>query len=304
MSGPADGLPLRGRGRAEAGLVAGVAPRRGTSADDADWTVNSASGSWRLPWGELWRGREIVGFFALRDLRVRYKQAVLGIAWVVLQPLVTVVAFTLVFDRLADVDSQGIPYPAFALAGLVGWTYLSQCIGRGSDVLVSNSSLITKVYIPRLTAPLASLLPPLADALVGLVLLGVVCFLYGVSPGPQLLLLPLWVALLALTALGPTCFLAALNVRFRDVRQIVPTALQALLFLSPVGYSSASLDGAAQHLYALNPVVGALEFGRFVLIGGSFPGTVLAISATVSVLLAAAGVLFFHRASRAFADVI
>jgi ABC-2 type transport system permease protein/lipopolysaccharide transport system permease protein len=252
----------------------------------------------------LWRGREIVWFFALRDLRVRYKQAAIGVAWVVLQPLVTVLAFTLVFDRLADVNSQGLPYPVFALAGLLGWTYVSQCISRGSEVLVANTSLVTKVYFPRLTAPLAALLPPLVDLVVGLGLFAVVCLRYGAVPRPTLLLLPLWLVLLAVTAFGPICFLAALNVRFRDVRQVVPTGLQALLFLSPVAYSSTSLHGAARYLYALNPVVGAVETGRFVLAGTPWPGAAAAISGAVALLLAVAGAAFFQRASTTFADVI
>ncbi len=267
------------------------------------WTVNAAQGQ-LVDWGELWRAREIIGFFALRDLRVRYKQAVLGAAWVAIQPLVTVAAFTLVFDRLARVDTRGVPYVAFALAGLLGWTYVSQCIGRGSEVLVGNTSLVTKVYFPRLTAPLSSLLPPLVDLLVGLVVLAVVCLVLGVRPSAGLLLLPAWLVLLVLTALGPTCLLAAVNVRFRDVRQVVPTALQVLLFLSPVAYSAASLDGAARYAYALNPVAGVLEFGRFVLVGGPWPGTVLAVSSAVAVLFALVGVRYFLRASRAFADVI
>ncbi|MGY1609577.1 ABC transporter permease [Geodermatophilus sp. SYSU D00700] len=275
-----------------------------TPDDGPKWIVNAARGGALIPWGEVWRAREIVWFFALRDLRVRYRQAVLGVAWVVLQPLITVGAFTVVFDRLADVNSQGLPYPVFALSGLLGWTYVASCIGRGSEVLVANTSLITKVYFPRLMAPLASLLPPLVDLVVGLGLLAVACAFYGVTPGPALLLLPAWITLLAVTALGPTCFLAALNVRYRDVRQIVPTALQILLFLSPVGYSAASLIGPSQYAYALNPIVGALEFGRFVLVGGPWPGRALALSATVGLLLAIAGVCYFQRAARTFADVI
>jgi ABC-2 type transport system permease protein/lipopolysaccharide transport system permease protein len=270
----------------------------------ASWTVNSPRAGSLFPAADIWQGREIILFFALRDLRVRYKQAVLGVAWVVAQPIITVLTFTLVFDRLADVDSQGLPYPVFALAGLLGWTYVSQCISRGSEVLVNNTSLITKVYFPRITAPLASLLPPGVDLLVGMVLLLLLCLVYGVLPGAALLLLPVWLLLLALTALGPTCFLAALNVRYRDVRQIVPPVLQALLFLSPVGYSSTSLDGVARYLYALNPVVGVLELGRFVLVGGEWPGAPVAVSAAVAVLLAVGGVAYFQRSARHFADVI
>jgi ABC-type polysaccharide/polyol phosphate export permease len=272
--------------------------------EEAPWTVNSARSGALLPWAELWCSREIVWFFALRDLRVRYKQAVIGVAWVILQPAITVLAFTLVFDRLAEVDSQGLPYAVFALAGLLGWTYVSQCISRGSEVLVGNTSLVTKVYFPRLTAPMSALGPPLVDLLVGLCLFAVISLSYGVTPGPALLLLPLWLALLGLTAFGPLCYLAALNVRFRDIRQIVPTALQALLFLSPVAYSSASLEGVARHLYALNPVVGAVETGRFVLTGAPWPGMMVAISTGVALILALTGVAYFQRAARNFADVI
>ena len=292
------------RGGGQVRRSPGNVARVSAAPPEAPWTVNSARGGALLPWSELWRAREIVWFFTLRDLRVRYKQAVIGLTWVVLQPAITVLVFTLVFDRLADVNSQGLPYPVFALAGLLGWAYVSQCISRGSEVLVSNTSLITKVYFPRLTAPLAALGPPLVDLLVGLVFFAVVSLTYGVTPGPMLLLLPLWPALLALTAFGPLCFLAALNVRFRDIRQIVPTALQALLFLSPVAYSSASLEGPARFVYALNPVVGAVEAGRFVLTGAPWPGLTVAISGVVALVLAVAGVAFFQRASRTFADVI
>ncbi|WP_049788119.1 ABC transporter permease [Geodermatophilus obscurus] len=274
------------------------------SADSGSpWTVNSAQGK-LVDWRELWNAREIAAFLALRDLRIRYKQAILGAAWVVLQPLVTVAAFTLVFDHLAGVDTRGVPYVAFALAGLLSWSYVSRCIARGSEVLVGDSALVTKVYFPRLAAPLATLLPPLVDLVVGLVALAVVCVVLDVVPTAGLLLLPVWLLLLALTALGPTCFLSAVNVRFRDAGQMVPTALQVLLFLSPVAYSAASLEGAARYAYALNPVVGVIEFGRFVLVGGPWPGTVIAVSTAVSVLLAVLGIRYFLRASRAFADVI
>ncbi len=268
------------------------------------WLENGPRTSVRASLPELWAGRELVLFFASRDLRVRYKQAVLGVLWVVAQPVITVLAFTLVFDRLADIDTGGTPYPVFALAGLLGWNYLSQCIGKGSEVLVGNSSLITKVYFPRLIAPLASLLPPMIDLGVGLLLLLLLCLLYGVAPSAALLLLPVWLALLALTALGVTCALAALNVRFRDVRHLVSPVLQAFLFLSPVAYSAQSLDGASRYLYALNPAVGVLELGRFVLVSGPAPDATLAVSTAMAVVLAVAGVVYFLRASRSFADVI
>lgn len=274
------------------------------SAPAPDWTENSASGGPLIPWRELWGARELVGFFALRDLRVRYKQAVFGVAWVVVQPIITVLVFTLVFDRLADVETGDLPYPVFALSGLLAWSYLSQVIGKGSDVLVGNSALVTKVYFPRIVAPLAALLPSLVDLLVGLFLLLVLCLVYGVTPGLPLLLLPLWLLLLVATALGPVSLLAALNVRFRDVRQVTGPLLQALLFLSPVAYSFAALEGPARVLYAFNPFVAVLEIGRWVLVGAPWPGALVAVSATVALALSAGGLLFFQRASRSFADVI
>jgi len=223
---------------------------------------------------------------------------------VLLQPIMTVSAFTLVFQRLAHVDTQGLPYPVFALSGLLTWTYLSQCISRGSEVLVGNTSLITKVYFPRVIAPLSSLAPPLLDLAVGLALLLIACLAFGVAPGLGLLLLPVWLLLLGLSTVGVVCFLSALNVRFRDVRQIVAPLLQALLFLSPVGYSSQSLHGLVRLSYALNPAVGALELGRFVLVGAPWPGLSLLVSATSAFVLSTAGLIYFQRAQRSFADVI
>jgi ABC-type polysaccharide/polyol phosphate export permease len=268
------------------------------------WTENRAHGG-RLPhWRELWAARELVGFFALRDFQVRYKQAAIGVAWVVIQPLITVAAFTLAFERIARVNSYGVPYPVFALAGLLGWTYFSQCIGRGSEVLVSNPALISKVYFPRLVAPLASLLPGLVDLGVGLVLLAGLGVVFGVAPSLALLLLPVWLFLLVLTALGPTMLLAALNVRYRDVRYVIPPALQALLLLSPVAYSSASLEGVSGLLYALNPMVGALEFGRFILVGTPWPGWQLGVSVGSTLTLAILGFVYFQHAQRSFADYV
>ena len=268
------------------------------------WTENRAHAGPLPHWHELWAARELVGFFALRDFQVRYKQAAVGVAWVVIQPLITVAAFTLAFQRIGGVSSQGVPYPIFALAGLLGWTYFSQCVGRGSEVLVSNPALISKVYFPRLVAPLASLLPGLVDLGVGLVLLAGLGAVFGVAPSPALLLLPVWLLLLLLTAAGPTMLLAALNVRYRDVRYVVPPALQALLLLSPVAYSSASLEGVSGLLYALNPVVGALEFGRFILVGTPWPGWQLGVSVGSMLMLAAIGFIYFQHAQRSFADYI
>ena len=274
------------------------------SVPTAGWTETRAERPPLLQWREIWAARELVAFFALRDFRVRYKQAAVGLAWVVVQPLVTVAAFTLAFNRIASVNSYGLPYPVFALAGLLGWTYISQCVSRGSEILVANPALVSKVYFPRLVAPIASLLPPLVDLLVGLGLLAVLCLVYRTAPSLGLLLLPVWVLVLVLTAVGPVLLLAALNVRFRDVRYVVPPALQALLFISPVAYSGETLQGAARVLYSLNPAAGALELGRFVLVDGPWPGWSLAVSLGSATVIAVVALLYFQRAQRSFADYI
>jgi ABC-type polysaccharide/polyol phosphate export permease len=272
--------------------------------DSLRWTENRSRGVALFDWREIWGARELIGFFGLRDLQVRYKQAVIGVVWVLIQPLITVAAFTLAFQRIARVDTYGIPYPLFAMAGLLGWQYISQCVSRGSEVLVANPALVSKVYFPRLVAPIASTLPSLVDLGVGLVLLGVLCLAYSVAPSLSLLLLPVWLFLLMLTALGPVLLLAAVNVRYRDVRHLVPPLLQALLFLSPVAYSSVGLSGASKLLYSINPAVGVLEFGRFVLVGGPWPGWQIGVSVASAVLVAIVGLVYFQFAQRSFADYI
>src|SRR4051794_1374665 len=206
------------------------------------WTENAAgSGGRPRPWAELWRARELVGFFALRDLKVVYKQAALGVAWILVQPIAAVAAFTLVFDHLAGIDSHGIPYPLFALTGLVTWTYFASTVSRASTALVGNSALITKVYFPRLAAPSAALLPPLVNLGVSLLLVAVFMAGYGIAPTWTVLAAPLWLLLLVLTAFGVALWLSALNVRYRDVQQAVVPLLQLWLFLSPVAYPSTLL---------------------------------------------------------------
>ena len=253
---------------------------------------------------QLWGSRELVGFFALRDLKVRYKQAVLGAAWVLLQPLTTVAALTLVFNRLANVASQGVPYPLFALIGLLTWTYVSRSVTDCSEVLVANSALVTKVWFPRLAAPVAAVLPPLLDLAVAAGLVAVLLAVYGIWPGWQLLVAPLSLLLAVCAALGAGLALATLNVRFRDTRQAIAPLLQLGLFLSPVAYASSSLHGAARLAYAINPAAGAIDLARWSVAGAPWPGWSLAISATSALLVLAGGLLIFLRAERSFADVI
>lgn len=269
------------------------------------WRENSGRDGLREPvLAALWRSRDLVRFFVLRDLRVRYSQAVLGVVWVLLQPAATVVVFTLVFSRLGRVGSDGIPYPLFALAGMVVWTYFSGAVSRGSESLVGNPELVTKVSFPRVAAPTAAVLSPLVDLAVALALLAALLVGYRRSPGWAVLATPVWLVLVVLAALGASLWLSALNVRFRDVKQALGPALQIWLFASPVAYPSSALDGWTALLYAVNPVVGIIGLARWSLLGGPWPGWALAVSSAVVVLVLVSGAAYFRRAQREFADVI
>jgi ABC-type polysaccharide/polyol phosphate export permease len=270
-----------------------------------EWTENRAGKrSGRAVLAEAWHARELVWYFAQRDLRVRYKQAVLGVLWAIAQPLATVVVFTFVFGRLANVDSGDVPYPLLTLSGVVLWAYFASVVNQASDVLVRDSALITKVYFPRLTAPLASLLPPMADMLVTLCLLALLCVAYGFVPAGTVLVLPLVLVLLMATALGVGLWLSALNVRYRDIRHAILPMMQVLLFVSPVGYPSNLVEDGGQFVYALNPMAGVIDLGRWSLLGAPWPGWPLAVSVAVCAAVLASGLWYFSRAERGFADVI
>ncbi|SFO10059.1 ABC-2 type transport system permease protein [Geodermatophilus obscurus] len=282
-------------------MMAGVR----VNGDPATWNENTSRGvSRESPWTALWRARELVGYFALKDLRLRYRQAALGVVWVLAQPIASVTVFTLVFSRLAGVSSQGIPYPLFALVGMVTWTYFSSTVVSASTVLASNVNLVTKVYFPRIAAPASSLLPPGVDLGVSLLLVGVLATYYGIFAGVRLLLVPAWLLMLVLTAAGVALWVSALNVRYRDVQHAVTPLLQLWLFASPVAYGTGSLTGWQQAVYALNPMVGPIEFGRFALTGTPWPGWSLAVSAASAAVVLVTGIRYFGRAQRSFADVI
>lgn len=280
-------------------------PSGGATADAPAWREN-AGGRGLRDGGvrTLWRSRDLVGFFVLRDLRVRYKQATLGVLWVLLQPLATVVVFTLVFSRLARLDSEGVPYPLFALVGMVVWTYLSGAVIRGSESLVSNPELVTKVAFPRIAAPAGAVLPGLVDLLVSLVPVAVLLVHYRHSPGWAVLATPLWLALAVLGAFGCSLWLAALNVRFRDVKHALGPLLQILLFASPVAYPSTLLSGWHELAYAINPAVGVIGLARWSLLGTPWPGWPLLVSLVSLLLVLLGGLVYFQRAQRWFADVI
>lgn len=276
-----------------------------SAAAPVPWTENSSRGeSGTRPWIALWRSRGLVGYLALRDLKLRYRQAALGVVWVLLQPIATVAIFTLVFDRLAGISSQGVPYPLFALTGMVAWAYFSSAATRASEVLVGNPSLVTKVYFPRIAAPAAGMLSPVVDLAVSLVLVAGFATYYQVWSGWNMLAAPLWLLLLAATTFGAALWLSALNVRYRDVQHALGPVLQLWLFASPVAYPAALLSGWKASVYALNPMAGVIEFGRWSLLGTPWPGWRLLISGTVIILMLASGLSYFRRAERSFADVI
>ena len=269
------------------------------------WTDNSARGDSRTQrWAELWQSRGLIGYLALRDLKLRYRQAALGVVWVVAQPVASVVVFTFVFQRLAGIETDGIPYPLFALTGMVAWTYFSSAVTRASEVLVGNPALVTKVYFPRMAAPAAGLVSPLVDLAISMVLVFCLAAYYGVWPGWALLAAQVCLLFLVATTFGFSLWLSAINVRYRDVQHALGPVLQLWLFASPVAYPATLLSGWTELLYAVNPVVGIIELARWSLLGAPWPGWSLLVSAVSASLILFSGLRYFRRAERSFADVI
>jgi ABC-type polysaccharide/polyol phosphate export permease len=279
---------------------------RATVAAGSAWSENRAPAGWlpRLGVGELWRFRELALVLALRDIKVRYKQTVFGLAWVILQPLVAVVIFTIMFGRLARLPSEDLPYAVFVYSGLVLWGYFSGALDTVAQSLVQNRDLVTKTYFPALVAPLAFVLPGLVDLLVSLGVVGVVIAAYGVVPGPALVLLPLWIGACVLVVLAAGLWLSALNVQYRDVRHTMTFLLQVWLFASPVVYASSLVQGGWLYLYAVNPMVTVLNGFRWSLVDGPAPGWEALVSFAVVALGLAGGLVYFLRAERRFADLI
>lgn len=254
--------------------------------------------------GELWHYRELVGFLALRDLQLRYKQTAFGLAWAVLQPIAGVAVFTLVFRRIAGVPSDHVPYVVFAFAGYAAWGYVSGSVTKAMGSLVENASLVTKVWFPRIAAPLAAVLPGLADLGAAMVPLAVILVVTGTAPTVAILLAPLAVVWLMAVALGWGLWLAALNVEYRDIRQVSGLFLQLWLFASPVAYPSRLVPGAWRWVYALNPMVGALDAFRWTVAGAPRPDGGALVSLAVTVVVLITGAAYLRHAERRFADVI
>lgn len=254
---------------------------------------------------ELWRYRDLALQIAARDVTVRYRQTALGAAWAVLQPVGFMVVFTLLFGRLAGIGSDGLPYALFSLAALVPWTFFSTAMTLGADSLVVNQQLISRIYFPRIFIPVGVLAAGSIDLAVSLVILLIVAAVMGYLPTLAILALPLLLAMMLATALGVGAALAAVNVRYRDVRYVVPFAVQMWLFLTPVAYPSSLLDSPWRELSALNPMVGVVEGFRWSALGsGSAPWDLIGISALAAAVILLAGLAYFDRVERTFADLI
>lgn len=267
--------------------------------------IEPSKGWVSLKLGELWAYRELLYFFIWRDIKVRYKQTVLGASWAIIQPLFTMVIFSLFFGRLAKVPSDGLPYPIFSYAALVPWTYFAGALTQASNSLVGNANMLKKIYFPRLTMPVAAVLAGLVDfVLAFLVLLGMM-FFYGFVPTLNILWLPLFLMLTLITALGASLWLAAMNVQFRDVRYTVPFLIQAWLFASPIAYPSSLLSEPWRTIYGINPMVSVVEGFRWALLGtDTAPGPMIIISSLVAVGLLVSGAFYFRRMEKIFADVV
>lgn len=261
---------------------------------------------WRaLALGEIWRYRELAYFLALRDVKLRYRQTALGVAWALIQPLAAMAIFSVFLGRLAQVPSDGVPYPAFAFLGLLPWTYVSNAVTTAAGSVVASANLVTKVYFPRSIIPLASVLPGLIDLLLGLGLSVVVLLVSGISPAPTVILLPLFIAFGVIVALAVGIWLSALNVQYRDVRYAIPFLVQVWLFATPVVYPASLLPLSVRPFFGLNPMAGVVEGFRWAILGrGEPPGPLLAVSAGATIAILLTGVLYFRRMERRFADVI
>ena len=254
---------------------------------------------------ELWDARELLYFMAKRELQIRYKQSVFGISWAVLQPLLYAFIFALIFGRLTDIPSEGVPYTVFALAALVPWLFTSQSVTQASASLVAEASLLGKVYFPRLVIPIAKILSFLADLVIALVVLSVFVFLYGESPSAGLALMPLFLLLAFVTVTGTGMLLATLNVRYRDIALAIPLLVQLWLFATPVVYPGSLIEGTWQYIYAINPMVTVIDGTRWAFLGldAPDPGAV-AISVASATMLMLVGILYFRRTERFLADII
>jgi lipopolysaccharide transport system permease protein len=259
-----------------------------------------------LDLGELWSYRELLYFLTWRDVLVRYKQAILGVAWAVFQPFITMVVFTLVFNQLLDVKSPDpkVPYEVFSFSGLLAWQFFSGALSRSGVSLVGNAALLTKVYFPRLVIPLSAVLAGLVDFAVSFVILLVLMASFGMAPGWQIVFLPLFLLLAVASALAVSLWLSALNVLYRDVQYIIPFLVQVWMFVSPVIYPIDKIPARLRIVFSLNPMTGVIGGFRWALLGERPPDNYMWVSIAVVAVLLVGGLFYFKRMERTFADVV
>ena len=254
---------------------------------------------------ELWEYRELLYFLAWRDIKVRYKQTILGAAWAIIQPFFAMVVFSIFFGQLAGIPSEGVPYPIFVYSALVPWMYFANALTQASTSLVGQESVITKVYFPRLLVPMASVVAGLPDLAIAFVVLVGMMLFYGIMPTIAILTLPFFILLATATALGVGIWLAALNVQYRDVRYVVPFMVQLWLFATPIAYPSSLVPERWQAIYGLNPMVGVVEGFRWAILGTSeAPGPFVVVSLLTVIGILGGGLYFFRRFEATFADVV
>ena len=267
--------------------------------------LQPSRGFLKLKLRDVWEYRELLYFLVWRDVKVRYKQTALGAAWAILQPVMTMIVFSVFFGRLAKMPSDGVPYPVFAFAALLPWQLFASALSESSNSLVSNQNLITKVYFPRLVIPIAGVLSGLVDfAIAFVILLGLMKY-YGIVPTAAIAFLPLFVLFAVVTALAVGLWLSALNVKYRDVRYTIPFLTQLWLFATPVAYPSSLVPEKWRALFGLNPMAGVVEAFRWALLGkAQSPGPLLAVSVAAVVILLVGGLVYFRRTESTFADIV
>ena len=267
--------------------------------------IQPRKGLFHLDLSSIWAYRELLYFLAWRDIKVRYKQTVIGAVWAILQPLMTMVIFTVIFGKLAQIPSDGLPYPLFAYAALLPWEYFSQAMSRSGVSVVNDASLVQKIYFPRLIIPLAAVVTPLVDFVLSFLILLGMMFWFRVVPTWSMMILPFLLLMALLTALSAGLWLSALNVKYRDVRYTIPFLTQFWIYASPIAYPVSLIPEKWRLLYSLNPLVGVVEGFRWALLGMESPDfRLMAVSATVVLVILLGGLVYFKKTEQTFADII
>ncbi len=296
----AEKLRLKQSAHSSGKMVAGSRPH-----EQAQLIIQPTRGLASLRLGDLWDYRELLYFLVWRDIKVRYKQTVLGVVWVVLQPLIATLIFTVVFGMLAKMPSNGIPYPVFAFSALLPWNYFASALSQSGMSLVNSANLITKIYFPRLLIPIAGAIACLLDFVISFALLLAIMLFYRVSLGWGILMLPLFLLMAVGTACGISLWLSALSVQYRDIKHLIPFLVQAWMYATPVVYPASLFPEKWRPLLGLNPMTGVIEGFRWALTGGGEASALmLLVSTVVAVCLIGSGLIFFRNTERTFADVV